>query len=102
MQRIEIVVNGLIDQSWSEWFDGFEINHTSGQSILEGPVRDQAELRGILSHLADLGLELISVNTISDSRVLGRPIRGGSKYKTKIVIYEIKRIKLNNEKGEQQ
>jgi hypothetical protein len=38
---------------------------TGGETRLSGPVRDQAELRGILSRLADLGLELISVNTIS-------------------------------------
>ena len=65
MQRVKIVIRGQIDQRWSEWFDGFEINHATGRSILEGPVRDQAELRGILSRLADLGLELISVNTTS-------------------------------------
>ncbi len=82
MQRIEIVVKGLIDQSWSEWFDGFEITHAAGRSLLEGPVRDQAELRGILTMLADLGLELISVNTLSDLHISNRLVRGGSEYRT--------------------
>ncbi len=64
MRQVEIVVKGQIDACWSDWFGGFEITHTAGGgSILTGPVRDQAELRGILSRLADLGLELISVNT---------------------------------------
>ena len=83
MQRIEIVVKGLIDQRWSEWFSGFKITHATGRSILEGPVRDQAELRGILSHLADLGLDLISVNTISNSYIPNRQVRGGSEYRKK-------------------
>ena len=66
MRRIDIVVKGQIDQNWSEWFDGFEIIHTAeGETRLSGSIRDQTELRGILSHLADLGLELISVNRIS-------------------------------------
>lgn len=81
MQRIEIMVKGLIDQSWSEWFDGFEIAHTiTGETRLTGPVRDQTELRGILSHLADLGLELISVNRVKST---DRPVQGGSEYKKK-------------------
>jgi len=74
MQRIEIVVKGLIDQSWSESFEGFEITHATGRSILNGPVRDQVELRGILSRLDDLGLELVSVNTLS------KPHTGGGAY----------------------
>ena len=67
MQHIEIRVRGQIDRGWSDWFGGFSITHnTQGESILEGFIRDQAELRGILCRLADLGLELISVNTLSE------------------------------------
>ena len=83
MQQIEIVVKGQINPSWSEWFDGFEIFHAEGRSVLKGPVRDQSELRGILFHLTDLGLDLISVNTLSELGVLRRLVKGGSEYKTK-------------------
>ena len=63
MQQVEIRINGEIDENWSYWFGGFSIRHnTQGESIMVGRVRDQAELRGILSKLADLGVELISVN----------------------------------------
>ena len=63
MQQVEIRIKGEIDEDWSYWFCGFSIRHnTQGESILVGRVRDQAELRGILSKLADLGLQLISVN----------------------------------------
>jgi hypothetical protein len=68
------MVKGLVDKGWSDWFGGLQIKHTAhGGTLLRGPVRDQAELRGILSRLADLGLELISVNTS----------RGGGEDKTK-------------------
>jgi len=75
MQRIEIMVKGQIDQGWSEWFDGFEIIHTAkGETRLSGSIRDQVELRGILSRLSDLGLELVSVNTISEPHTEVEPI----------------------------
>lgn len=68
MQQVEIRIKGEIDKGWSHWFGGFNITHNpQGESILVGLVRDQAQLRGILSKLADLGLELISVNTKLES-----------------------------------
>ena len=82
MNQVEIKVKGKLDENWSNWFNGFEITHSAANSILKGPVRDQSELRGILDHLADLGLELISVNTLSGSRVPERPEKGGSEYRT--------------------
>jgi hypothetical protein len=84
MRHVEIMVKGQVDSDWSEWFNGFEINQTTGGGTrLAGHVRDQAELRGILSRLADLGLELISVNTFSGPRLPERRRRGGSEHKTK-------------------
>ncbi len=72
MQRVEIRVKGKIDRGWSDWFGDLAITHSSdGDSILTGSVRDQPELRGILSKLADLGLELISVTTNTGKRKRG-------------------------------
>jgi hypothetical protein len=65
MQKVEIRIKGEIDESWSSWFGGFNITYTpQGESVMVGLVRDQAQLRGVLSKLADLGLELISVNIL--------------------------------------
>lgn len=65
MERIEIRVKGQLDRNWSDWFDGLSITHTaSGETVLSGPVRDQAALRGLIFNLADLGLPLISVDTL--------------------------------------
>jgi hypothetical protein len=64
MQQVKIRVRGQIDRDWTSWFGGLTITHTrQGDSILAGPMQDQAELRGMLSRLADLGLELVSVTT---------------------------------------
>ena len=64
MQKIEIRVRGQIDRRWSDWFGGLNIDHTpQGETVLAGPIRDQAELRGMLFRLADLGLELTFLTT---------------------------------------
>lgn len=66
MQQVEICIRGHINKDWATRLFNLQIAHTSdGNTVLSGTLRDQAELRGILSHLADLGLELISVNTLS-------------------------------------
>ena len=79
MRQVEIRVKGQVDRGWSDWFGGFQVTHTTeGKTVLAGHIRDQSELRGILSRLADLGLELISVNTLSGSDLHEKPaIRGG-------------------------
>ncbi|HEY94414.1 MAG TPA: hypothetical protein G4O15_05700 [Dehalococcoidia bacterium] len=66
------MVKGNLGRGWSDWFGGFGITHATGNSILQGSVRDQSELRGILSGLADLGLDLISVNTVIADRETGK------------------------------
>ena len=66
MQHVEICFRGHISRDWTNRLYGLQITHTSdGNTMLSGQLRDQAALRGILSRLADLGLELISVNTLS-------------------------------------
>lgn len=62
----EIVIEGHLDEDWARWFDGFTVMHNDGgNTMLTGPVLDQAALRGILSRLWDLNLVLISVSRIT-------------------------------------
>jgi hypothetical protein len=62
--QVEIRIREQLDQDWSDWLAGFSVVHTEGgETLLAGPVRDQAALRGILNLLADLGLQLSSVST---------------------------------------
>jgi hypothetical protein len=69
MHEIEIRVRGEIARDWSDSLEGMSINYNKrGETILTGPVRDQAALRGVLDMLADLGLELLSVTTTNDKQ----------------------------------
>jgi len=65
MPRVEIRVQGRIDEHWSDWFDDLTIAHTDeDETILSGAVADQAALYGLLAKLRDLGLHLLSVNQV--------------------------------------
>ena len=62
-QHYLIVVQGILDIHWQEWFDGLTITpQPNGCTLLEGRIRDQAELHGILKRINNLGLKLISIN----------------------------------------
>lgn len=55
-----IRVQGTLDQKWADWFDGFVIvSRDNGQTLLTGPVGDQAALHGVLAKIRDLGLPLL-------------------------------------------
>ena len=61
----EIVVKGQLDTDWSGWFEGLTItNNDQGETIISGPIRDQAALHGLLARVRDLGLFLISVKCV--------------------------------------
>ena len=60
----EITVKGILDRKWSDWFDGFTIEYAAGDTILTGPVDDQAALHGLLAKIRDLGLPLLSVKRV--------------------------------------
>ncbi len=59
----EIRIQGYLNQSWSDWMEGLEIGMAeNGETVLSGPVRDQAALFGILNRLFSLNVTLLSVN----------------------------------------
>ena len=63
MQRVEICIEGQLDETWSEWFEGFMVSYNDqNQTILVGEIPDQAALYGLIAKLRDLGLTLVSVN----------------------------------------
>ena len=57
----QIRVQGRLDESWSDWFEGMTIVPQSAITTLTGPVADQAALHGILDKIWNLNLALISV-----------------------------------------
>jgi hypothetical protein len=64
-QRYEIRLNGHLDNRWDKWFEGLTITlEDNGETLLTGPVVDQAALHGLLKKARDLGLPLISVSPV--------------------------------------
>lgn len=60
-----IVVRGELGRRFAVAFEGLEMESKSGQTVLTGEVVDQSHLHGILDRINGLGLELVSVETIS-------------------------------------
>ena len=61
----EIRLRGHLDGRWAGWFGNMDITlKDNGDTILTGPVVDQAALHGLLKKVRDLGLPLISVNHV--------------------------------------
>jgi hypothetical protein len=61
----EIRIKGHLDDRWAEWFEGLAITlEDDGDTLLTGPVIDQAALHGLLKKVRDLGLPLLSVNSV--------------------------------------
>jgi hypothetical protein len=61
----QIRVKGILNEQWSDWFDGLAIApQACGETLLTGPVRDQAALHGLLAKVRDIGLPLLSVKRV--------------------------------------
>lgn len=59
----EIRIKGHLDLRWSDWFEGLTITpEKDGDTVLTGPVIDQAALYRLLRKVRDLGMTLLSVN----------------------------------------
>lgn len=62
----EIRLKGHVNAQWSGWFDGLTISlEDSGNTCLTGRITDQAALHGLLAKIRDLGLPLISLQSVS-------------------------------------
>jgi hypothetical protein len=62
--RYEIRIRGRISQAVLDSFDGLQKDVERVETVLHGPVRDQAELHGLLHRLQALGLELVEVRRL--------------------------------------
>jgi hypothetical protein len=67
--RYRLRVGGHLDHHWSPWFGDLTLTHDDdGTTSLTGVVADQAELHGLLTKIRDLGVTLISVETVDPRR----------------------------------
>ncbi len=65
----EIRVGGHLSPQWLDWFEGLTVTlEESGNTLLSGPVADQAALYGLLKKVRDTGLTLVAVNLIHSNQ----------------------------------
>ena len=65
----QIRIKGRLDQGWTDWFEGLAITEDgNGDTLVSGPVVDQAALHGLLKKVRDLGIPLLSVTCVETSR----------------------------------
>jgi len=61
----QIRIKGHLGHQWTDWFGGLTITlEEDGDTLLTGPVVDQAALFGLLKKVRDLGMPLLSVNRV--------------------------------------
>ena len=61
----QIRIKGHLGGEWTDWFGGLSITlEENGETLLTGPVVDQAALHGLLKKMRDLGLPLLLVNRV--------------------------------------
>lgn len=65
----EIKVEGQLGDQWADWFGGATITlEDNGDTLITGPVVDQAALYGLLKKVRDLGMSLVSVKRVEPSQ----------------------------------
>jgi hypothetical protein len=71
-----IRLKGYLDHQWTDWFGGLAITlEANGETLLTGPVVDQAALHGLLRKVPDLGMPLLSIR-VRDCRSSGDHQKG--------------------------
>ena len=73
----QIRILGHLGPQWMSWFDGLTIMlEEDGNTLLSGPVIDQAALHGILKKVRDLGMPLLSVNSVGHGQHENKQVPG--------------------------
>ena len=65
----EIRIKGHLAERWTAWFGDLTITlDEGGDTLLTGPVVDQAALHGLLKKVRDLGMPLLSVSRVKPAK----------------------------------
>ena len=73
----QIRVKGHLGPQWTDWFEGLTITlEEDGDTLLTGPVIDQAALHGLLKKVRDLGMPLVSVSPLEHGSSTTLPLQG--------------------------
>ena len=72
----QIRIKGHLDSQWTDWFEGLTITlEDNGDTLLTGPVIDQAALYGLLKKVRDLGMPLVSVSPLEPGQADASDVR---------------------------
>src|SRR5215469_8296768 len=72
----EIRVKGHLGRGWTDWFEGLAIHlQDDGETLLTGPVVDQAALHGLLKKVRDVGMPLVSVMRVTPGQAVTKAHR---------------------------
>ena len=73
-----IKLKGQLVPKWMDWFEGLTITlEEDGNTLLTGTVIDQAALHGWLKKIRDLGIPLLSVNSVGTHLQETREVKQG-------------------------
>ena len=62
----EIRIRGRVSRALLDSFEGMSSDLEPVETVLHGPVRDQAELHGVIDRIQALGLELVELRRLPD------------------------------------
>ena len=72
----QIRIKGQLDSKWTTWFEGMRVTPADdGDTLVTGPVLDQAALFGLLRKVRDLGIPLISVVRVNGDNTDASDVR---------------------------
>jgi hypothetical protein len=72
----EIRLKGQLDERWADRFEGMTITlEDNGNTLLTGPVVDQAALHGLLKRVRDLGMPLLSINFVNPGQAKTQEVK---------------------------
>ena len=78
----QIRIKGHLSSQWTEWFEGLTITlEEDDNTLLTGPMIDQASLHGLLKKVRDLGTPLLSVNRVNPNQAdppIVKPVLGAN------------------------
>ena len=80
----QIRIKGHLGRHWTDWFEGLTLTALdNGETLLTGPLVDQAALHGLLRKVRDLGVPLLSVNRVTPGQADASDVNETHHYRSK-------------------
>jgi len=80
----QIRIQGHLGREWTDWFGGLTLTlEDNGETLLTGPVVDQAALHGLLRKVRDLGVLLLSVSRVESDQAEAADVNETHHYRSK-------------------